>query len=319
MNVRGTLLLLAALAGTACSGSEDAAAPCAACTGPVDVVSSEQVSVGDHVFDVLVAGPKNGPVVFLLHGFPQTSYEWRHQLPVLAGAGFRVLAPDQRGYSPGARPSQVEAYAVADLVGDVLAIADVLGAERFHVVGHDWGAAVAWGLAGVAPERVLTVTPVSVPHPAAFAQVVADPASCQHAASAYFDFFVTPAATDYFVANDAAGLRAVYAGIPAEDVQVYVDALGTREAIDAALNWYRANIADRRFVGPVLGAVRVPTLFLWGDQDTALCRDGVDLTEQFVEAPYRLQVLEGVNHWVPENAPDQVNTRLLEHLGAARP
>jgi pimeloyl-ACP methyl ester carboxylesterase len=313
------LLPLVALAGIGCSGEENAADPCAGCSVPSDAVSAEQISVGDLVFDALVAGPANGPVVFLLHGFPQTSYEWRHQLPVLARAGFRAVAPDQRGYSPGARPARVEDYAVADLVADVLGMADALGVERFHVVGHDWGAGVAWGLAGAAPERVLTVNPVSVPHPAAFAQAIADPASCQYRASSYFDFFVTPAATDFFLANEGAGFRTVLAGLPAEDIQVYVDALGSREAIEAALNWYRANIQNRGFVVPPQGAVRVSTLFSWSDQDAALCREGAELTAEFIDAPYRFEVIEGVNHWVPENGPDQLNPLLLEHLATVRP
>jgi pimeloyl-ACP methyl ester carboxylesterase len=309
-------VLLVSLAGSGCS-SEDGKAVCEC--APSDAISTTQVSVGSFVFDLRVAGPENGPMVFLLHGFPQTSYEWRHQLRDLARAGFRAVAPDQRGYSPGARPPRIEDYAVVNLIGDILGIADALGVDRFHVVGHDWGAPVAWGVAGTAPERVLTVNPISVAHPAAFAQVLADPASCQYAASSYFDFFVTPEATDFFLANDAAGLRGVFTGLPAEDVQVYVDALGNREALDAALNWYRANVQNRQLVGLPLGPVEVPTMFVWSDQDAVLCRDGAELTAQFVDAPYRFEVIEGVNHWVPELGVDRLNPLLREHLVTVEP
>jgi pimeloyl-ACP methyl ester carboxylesterase len=113
-----------------------------------------QIPVGEDVFDASVAGPEDGEVVLLLHGFPQTSWSWRHQLQALGDAGYRAVAPDQRGYSPGARPEEVERYAIPALVGDVIAIADELGAHRFHLVGHDWGAAVAWQVAGRHPDRL---------------------------------------------------------------------------------------------------------------------------------------------------------------------
>ncbi len=142
-----------------------------------DGITMTQVDAGGFTFDVRIAGPDDGEVVILLHGFPQTSYEWRHQLRALGEAGFRAVAPDQRGYSPGARPPRIEDYALPLLVGDVIGVADALGADRFHVVGHDWGAVVAWALAIAAQDRVITANPVSVPHPDAFARVLsaADP------------------------------------------------------------------------------------------------------------------------------------------------
>ena len=124
-----------------------------------------QIPVGALTFDVTATGPEGGQVVILLHGFPQTSACWRHVVPVLADAGYRVLAPDQRGYSPGARPEGVAAYHSAELTADVLGIADAVGVERFHLVGHDWGASIAWQLAARHGDRLLTVTPISVPHP----------------------------------------------------------------------------------------------------------------------------------------------------------
>ncbi|MGH9182018.1 MAG: alpha/beta fold hydrolase, partial [Acidimicrobiales bacterium] len=134
---------------------------------------------GELVFDALAAGPDDGPLVLLLHGFPQSSGEWRSQLAALAGQGYRAVAPDQRGYSPGARPDGVDAYRMPLLVGDVLAMADELGAGRFHLVGHDWGAAVAWYTAAAHPDRLLSLTAVSVPHPMAFAKALASPSGDQ--------------------------------------------------------------------------------------------------------------------------------------------
>ena len=128
---------------------------------------------GELVFDVLVAGPDDGPAVILLHGFPETAQSWVHQTPVLAAAGYRVIAPDQRGYSPDARPTEVTAYRTDRLVADVVGLADALGVDRFHLVGHDWGGAVAWQVAGRHPDRLLTLTVLSTPHPAAFVPRVA--------------------------------------------------------------------------------------------------------------------------------------------------
>ena len=279
-------------------------------------VKEDQITVGDLTFNVRIVGPDDGEVVILLHGFPQTSHEWRHQLLALGEAGFRAVAPDQRGYSPGARPPAIGDYAIPLLVEDVIGIADAVGADRFHIVGHDWGAAVAWVVAIVAEDRVITANPVSVPHPDAFARVLRDPTSCQVAASSYFDLFVQPNSEDGFLANDSALLRAVYAGIDAEAAEEYVRVLGSKPALGSALNWYRANVADRDLVGPAVGNVKVPTMFTWSDGDTALCIDGVQLTEEYVDAPYRFEVLEGVSHWIPDLAPDRMTALLLDHLAA---
>ncbi len=277
-------------------------------------IDMTQIDIGDFTFDVRVAGPDDGEVAFLLHGFPQTSYEWRHQIRALAEAGFRVVAPDQRGYSPGARPPDIEDYALQLLVGDILGLADAIGADRFHIGGHDWGAVVAWAVAVTVPERVITANPVSVPHPDAFAAVLSDPESCQVEASAYFDLFVQPDSEDGFLANGHAGLRAIFAGIDDEAIEEYVRVLGSKAALGSALNWYRANIANRNLEGPAAGNVTVPTMFTWSDGDTALCIDGAVLTEQYVEGPYRFEVLEGVNHWIPDLAPEAMSSLLVEHI-----
>ena len=298
-------------AGTGGAAVSDAAG------GPGEAASDitlTQIDVGDFTFDVRMAGPDDGEVVILLHGFPQTSYEWRHQLRELAAAGFRAVAPDQRGYSPGARPPDVDDYALPLLVEDVLGLADAIGADRFHIVGHDWGAAVAWVVAVVAPDRVITANPVSVPHPDAFAAVLSDPTSCQVAASAYFDLFVQPDSEDAFLAAGQAVLRGLFAGIDDEAVEEYVRVLGSKAALGAALNWYRANIGDRSLRGPAAGRVEVPTMFTWSDGDLALCIDGAVLTEQYVEAPYRFEVLEGVSHWIPDLAPEAMSSLLVDHV-----
>jgi pimeloyl-ACP methyl ester carboxylesterase len=300
--------------GAAPDGARAQAAPQSGTGGSGGAIAMTQIAVGDLTFDVRTAGPDDGEVVFLLHGFPQTSYEWRHQIRALAEAGFRVVAPDQRGYSAGARPGEVSDYALPFLVQDIVGLADAVGAERFHVAGHDWGAIVAWAVAVTAADRVITANPVSVPHPDAFARVLSDPESCQVAASSYFDLFVQPDSEDGFLANDQALLRGLFAGIDADAVAEYLRVLGSKPALGAALNWYRANIGDRNLQRPATGAVTVPTMFTWSDGDTALCIDGAVLTEEYVEGPYRFEVLEGVSHWIPDLAAERMSTLLVEHV-----
>ena len=277
-----------------------------------------QVTVGSMVFDVRVAGPDTGEVVILLHGFPETSYEWRYQMPALARAGYRAVAPDQRGYSPGARPPALEDYQIIKLSKDVADIADAIGAPRFHLVGHDWGGGVGWAVAKIYADRVLSYTSASTPHPDALQQELNDDSSCQHEASSYFDIFVKPDAVDFFLGGDAGVLHGTYAGLSPSDVDVYVKAVGNRSAMTAALDWYAANITDRRFNVPRLGAVTVPTLLVWGQDDQFFCKDTVELSKTFMQAPFTLVELPGVNHWVPENGADAFTTALLERIRTAR-
>ena len=312
--ILGMLAGPARAGGQTAAGGEPAGAAAVSSAASNAGIGMTRVAVGDFTFDVRVAGPEDGEVVILLHGFPQTSYEWRHQIRALAAAGFRAVAPDQRGYSPGARPPDVADYALPLLVQDVVGLADAVGAGRFHVAGHDWGAAVAWGVAVAAAERVITVNPVSVPHPDAFARVLNDPTSCQVEASSYFDVFVQPNSEDAFLANDQALLRGIFAGIDGEAVDEYVRVLGSKPALGAALNWYRANIGDRTLRGPALGPVEVPTMFTWSDGDTALCIDGALLTGEYVAGPYRFEVLEGVSHWIPDLAAEAMSSLLVEHV-----
>lgn len=275
--------------------------------------------MGDFVFDALAAGPAGGALVLLLHGFPQSAEEWRPQLAALGEAGYRAVAPDQRGYSPRARPEGAEHYGAGHLAADALAIADWLGGgHTFHVVGHDWGALVAWQLAGRYPDRVRSLTAVSVPHPLAMAEAMGSPSGDQLARSSYMNLFRTPEVPErLLLADDAAGLRALFANTAfhhREAMEHYVELLSRPGALTAALNWYRA--IDR---GVVLGLqpVVAPTLFVWSTDDPAIGREAAEACEKHVAGPYRFEVLEGVSHWIPDDAPDELNRLLLEHLRGA--
>ena len=267
-----------------------------------------RLPVGDGlVLDAMATGPSDGQVVLLLHGFPQSSWCWRGVWPALAAAGLHVVAPDQRGYSPGARPAEVQDYRMAALVADAVAVLDALGSDRAHVVGHDWGAAVAWQLAGRHPDRVRTLTAVSVPHPAAFATALRTDQD-QRTRSRYMKDWQDPSTEAALLGG---GLAAVLGDEPGVDAEHYLRALRQPGALTAALSWYRAqSAADLQGLGPILA----PTLHVWSDADPALGPAATYGTAQHVAGPYRLEVLEGVGHWIPEAAADRLSALLLEHF-----
>jgi pimeloyl-ACP methyl ester carboxylesterase len=269
-----------------------------------------EIRVGPLTFDVRTAGPADGDIVLLLHGFPQTSWAWRRQLEALGEAGYRAVAPDQRGYSPRARPAGVEAYHPERLVEDVIGLADALDADRFHLVGHDFGGLVAWHTAARYADRLATLTSVSTPHPQAMARSILEGGE-QAEKSSYMLFFQSPEAEGFFLDNDAAGLRGLYETTGLTETDEYVRVLGERAAMTAALNWYRA--LDRDVIAR-MGKIATPTLYVWSTEDPALGREAAEASAAQVGGPYRFEVLEGVGHFIPEEVPDQLNALLLEHL-----
>jgi pimeloyl-ACP methyl ester carboxylesterase len=280
-------------------------------------IETLELVVGPHRHSALAAGPADGDLVLLLHGFPETSYEWRSQLAALAAAGYRAVAPDQRGYAAGARPSALEEYDVARLVDDVFAFADSLGREQFHLVGHDWGGFVAWYTAArdstrEAP-RLRTLTVVSTPHPVPF-RAAMHSGSDQSERSSYMQWFRGPDAEAGWLADDGALLGAAYADHPADARDEYrrVFMADGGAALTGGLNWYRAN----HFHAPE-GPITAPTLYVWSTDDVALGREAAEGTAAEVTGPYRFEVLEDVSHWIPEVAADALNPLLLEHLTAS--
>ncbi len=255
-------------------------------------------------FDAVAAGPRHGRKVLLLHGFPEIGLGWEHQLLGLAAAGYRAVAPDQRGYSPGVRPTRVADYHLEHTVADVRAIADSLGWGRFDLVGHDWGAAVAWVAAAKYSRRVRSLTAVSVPHLGAFAEALrTDPV--QQKASEYMDFFRQPAPIPENI---------ILAGGPPTLPAKYRERLSQPGALTAALNWYRAN----DFTG-YEQKITIPTLFIASTKDPAVAPSGVHATKNWVTGPYRLEILAGIGHNIPTEAAEATTTLLLEHLAHCRP
>ncbi len=258
----------------------------------------------------VVAEGTGAPVLFL-HGFPDSSGLWRHQIPVLVAAGFRAVAPDLRGFGRSDRPTRVEDYALPVIVGDVVSVLDGLGVERADVVGHDWGAAVAWALAARAPQRVRRLVVISVGHPAVRRRLGIE----QWEKSWYMLLFQFPEAEALLAADDWKLLRELLRGDG--DMDRYVEDLARPGALTAALNWYRANLAPRLQLAPppALPPVHAPTLGIWSTGDHYLVEDHVRLSQQFVAGPWRYERLEGASHWVPLDAPDRLNQLLLEFLG----
>jgi len=285
---------------------------------PNGSTETRELSANGLRFTSDVAGDASAPLVLLLHGFPQTRYTWRHQLPALAAAGYRAVAPDQRGYSPGARPSGALHYGVDALVGDALALADALGAQRFHLVGHDWGGQLAWLLAARQPERVRTLTVLSRPHPAAFARALAsDPRQSER--SKHHRAFQDPNTASRLIEDGARRLRRMLRdqGVPDADADAYVVPLSSHDAIDAALNWYRAAFGGASaLAGATVPPVRVPTLFLWGDADATVGRPAAEATREFVASAYRFVVVPGAGHFLTDQAPAAVTKELLAHLAS---
>lgn len=257
-------------------------------------------------FDVSSWGPEDGELAVLLHGFPEDASSWRDVAPALAAAGYRVVAPDQRGYSPEARPQRRRDYAMPKLVGDVVALADHLGVSRFHLVGHDWGGAVAWGLGLQHTERLASLTVLSTPHPQAMAASMLR--STQLLRSWYMLFFQLPLLPERATQMRRFRDALVESGLPEAHADSYTDMLRAGAA-RYALNWYRAI----PFAGSGAGRVNAPTMYVYSTGDTALGKKAADLTGRYVGGTYRYEVIGG-SHWIPEEQPELTAELLLDHI-----
>ncbi|TQF65720.1 alpha/beta fold hydrolase [Rhodococcus spelaei] len=266
------------------------------------------------VFDIRDEGPIDGVPVVLLHGWPQDARSWDRVAPLLHARGLRTLAPDQRGASPGARPRWRWAYRSTQVDADVVALIERAGLGPVHLVGHDWGAAVAWSVAADRPDLVRTLAAVSVPHPAAFARAMLT--SNQIVKSWYMFAFQLPVLPEWLIRTGGRVRRHLLAsGMSAEAADRDLEPMRDRARARGGLHWYRA-IPFRR-PWRVASRVSVPTLHVWSDRDTALGPKGAALSSGYVDGPYRFEVLSGVSHWIPDEAPDQLDALLGEHFRQA--
>ncbi|MFC3070180.1 alpha/beta fold hydrolase [Phenylobacterium soli] len=279
---------------------------------------TRKVRAGALDLNVAEAGPVDGPLVILLHGFPEFWFEWRELIGPLAEAGFRVVAPDQRGYNLSDKPKGVDAYRLDLLAGDIFALAAALGRDRFSVVGHDWGASVAWWMATIRPQPIERLAIMNAPHPAVWKQAMTtDPE--QRNKSRYVQMLRIPALPELMVrAGGYKGLSDAFASSPRPEAftpQImarYQEAWRRPGALTGGFNWYRALFRAELAV-PAKGSIGVPTLVLWGDQDpfaeAKLAEESAALcaSAEVVHFPH-------ASHWLPHDEPDGVSQRLLAFL-----
>jgi pimeloyl-ACP methyl ester carboxylesterase len=273
---------------------------------------NDVVERDDAALEVRDEGPRSGDGVVLLHGFPQDSRCWARVTPILHAAGLRTLAPDQRGYSPGTSPGDLSSYRVGALAADVLAVMDAAGLRTAHVVGHDWGGAVAWYLGAHHPHRVDSLTVLSTPHPSALAQAMT---RSLQAVRSWYTLAVQVPALPELVLSRTLGPFLRASGLPAPLALRYARRFDTAASLRGPLAWYRA--AGRRppweildAVGHGGGRVTVPTTYVWGRHDPVLGRVAAEATRDHVAADYRFVELEA-GHWLPELNPYEVASAVL--------
>ena len=285
----------------------------------VAAISTRRIEANGQTFAIDEAG-EGDAVALCLHGFPECRYSWRFQLPALAAAGWRAVAPDLRGYGDSSRPANRDAYRIEHLVADAAALFDALGARRRLLVGHDWGAMIAWSFAMARTRPLDGLVAMNVPHPAVFRRVLRQ-SWAQRGRSWYVGFFQLPwlpealltAGRARAVARSFHGMAVNKAAFPPDVLEHYRRNALRPGAMTAMLNYYRANFAGLSRDAAPSPVIEVPTLMIWGEQDTAL---GLELTEGYEPyvADFTLERLPGVSHWVQQEAPDAVNARLLAWL-----
>jgi pimeloyl-ACP methyl ester carboxylesterase len=253
-----------------------------------------------------------GRPVVLVHGFPDSGRLWRHQIAPLADAGFKVIVPDMRGYGASDKPGEVDDYNILHLVADIGAVLDDAGVARAHVVGHDWGAAVSWALAAVAPDRVDHLVALSVGHPATFRSGGFE----QFEKSWYMLLFQFEGIAEHWLSDDGWARFREWGGHP--DADAVIAELEANKSLTPGLNWYRANVPPESYIAPPLALppIPAPTMGVWSSGDIALTEGQMTRSESQVSGPWRYERLEGPGHWMQLEAPDQVNRLLLDFLPA---
>ena len=272
--------------------------------------SFADIEANDLTFKCRVSGLDNtGDAVILLHGFPETSRMWYNLIKVLVKNGYKVIAPDQRGYSPGARPSKVSDYTIDKLSLDIIRLADKLNFNKFHLIGHDWGSAVGWYLASKYPGRILTWTALSVPHLDAYKNAVKHDSTQSHKSS-YISFFIKPILPVlYFKIFRNKYLKDIWRSSNDIEIKKYLEVFQQKGAIRSALNWYRANINNNDKIGDIY----VPTLIIYGKKDMAIGEKCVDDSEGFLKGKFKIEKLKS-GHWLIQESFEDVTNNILNHI-----
>ncbi len=273
-------------------------------------------------FRLLSEGPEAGPLVLLLHGFPEGAESWTVQLAALGAAGCWAVAPDLRGFGGTEAPVGEDRYRLPELLGDVSGLIHGLGRDRCHLVGHDWGALVGWPFASRHPELVETWTSLSIPHPVPLIEASRNDPD-QRERSSYIDLFRMPGKAEAVLsADDYRRLRAMYRtgphpeAVPQAVIETYVRNFARPGRLTAGLNYYRANLSGPAWSAfpPTPDPITAPTMLVWGTEDPALGRRAVEATAAHVGGPFRLEVVEGAGHWLQFEAPERVSNLLVEFI-----
>ena len=269
------------------------------------------VKTGDFTFTCRVAGMDNDKgTIFLLHGFPETSRMWIDLMSVLEKEGYRIIAPDQRGYSKGARPSKVSEYTIDKLSQDIIDIADEFNIDKFHLVGHDWGSAVSWYLTSNFPDRIITLSALSVPHLDAFVYSMRNDL-IQIKKSEYISFFNKPILPEiYFKIFSYRNLKRIWSKSSESEIASYLEIFKQRRALKSALNWYRANFKDDE---SRIGDISTSTLIIYGMNDMAIDVKSVDDSEKYLKGKYKIEKLDS-GHWLIQESFEEVSESIMEHI-----
>ena len=275
------------------------------------MIREEKIQIGQLVFDCRISGNKDDELVILLHGFPETSHMWRKLLQELTPLGFYCIAPNMRGYSQGARPRGKKHYTIDKLSHDIAEIAKAVGKEKFHLIGHDWGAAIGWYLVHENPNLILSWSALSVPHISAFAKAITTDKD-QIQKSQYIKNFQIPYLPELKIKkNDFALFRKLWKYSDAAEVKDYLAVLKGKKALTSALNYYRANYKLLR--SHSIAAIQVPTLFIWGEKDMAIGSNGVENSHQYMKGDYKFVKLD-TGHWLIQTDYAAIKKELTEHL-----
>ena len=265
----------------------------------------------DLIFKCRVNGLHNsGSAVILLHGFPETSKMWSKLIQFLSNNNYKVIAPDQRGYSPNARPSSLKEYKIDKLAQDVIDIANAFNFDKFHLVGHDWGSAIGWFLCAIYSKKIITYTPLSVPHLDAFGDAIKNDI-IQKKKSFYLKWFRMKFLPEfYFKILNYKNLKSLWRSSDKKEIDSYIKVFSHKNTLTTALNWYRAN----NFKGKrKIGKINVPILMIYGTKDMAIGEKAIDETKNYVDAPYRLLKIKA-SHWLIQDSFDLISNEILNHL-----
>ena len=278
-----------------------------------DGESFADVKVDNFTFNCRVDGLDNeGDAIILLHGFPETSRMWHELILVLKDRKFKVLAPDQRGYSPDARPSRISDYSIDKLSKDIINIADAFQFSKFHLIGHDWGSAVGWYTVSINTDRILSWTALSVPHLDAFFESINTDKE-QQRKSQYMSFFKKPILPElYFKIFGYKYLKDIWRKSSTIEIKKYLEVFKQRGALKSSLNWYRANINNSN---KMIGNIITPTLILYGMKDMAIGEKSVDESEKYLIGDYKIEKLNS-GHWLIQESFENISNSILQHLDA---